>query len=63
MNQDNNLAANKMITVDPPAAHVCRACGHVEKVEKIMLVSRQPDTCEECGSRNLAIDSWERASK
>jgi Zn finger protein HypA/HybF involved in hydrogenase expression len=60
-NQENPTGhVNKAIEVDPPAAHVCEECGHIEKVETIMLVSRQADRCDNCGSKRLLVNEWER---
>jgi Zn finger protein HypA/HybF involved in hydrogenase expression len=58
----DNTTVNRFVSVDPPAARVCEDCGHVEKVERLMLISRQRDRCKNCGSNRLVVDSWEHAS-
>lgn len=45
--------------VDPPAARVCRRCGHPEKVEHLPLVEKRW-SCSECGYRRYSVDDWER---
>lgn len=48
--------------VEPPAARVCKRCGHPEKVIKIHEIETQW-TCPNCGSGDHYVDSWERASE